>query len=67
MGNLSLWSIITNKSSLLLAEAKLDAMNQEGNVKVNFIVRFIAFYKFSVTVSGLWQSKSWYQARYQQQ
>ncbi len=29
LGNLSLWSVISNESSLLLATTKSDAMNQE--------------------------------------
>ncbi len=42
MGNLRLWSVISNMSRFLL---KVDTVNKEWNIKVVFIT----FYKFSVT------------------
>ena len=44
MGNLSLWSVISNVMSQSAMTAEADAMKKEGDIKV------IAFYKFSVTV-----------------
>ena len=48
-GNLSLWSVIPNESSVAARQAKSGTMNEEANV--NFCNVFMKFYKFCVTVT----------------
>lgn len=43
VGNLSLWSIAPNVSSIFLGITKADAMNEEWNVKVNFLKKDYSF------------------------
>jgi len=43
VGNLSLWSVTSNVSSLFFGTAKADAMNEEWNTKVNFLRNVYSF------------------------
>lgn len=43
LGNLSLWSVISNESSLFLGMAKSDAMNQEGILRIMPQYKLIKF------------------------
>ena len=43
VGNLSLWSVISNVSSLFFVTAKADAVNEEWNIKVNFLRKVYGF------------------------
>ena len=43
VGNLSLWSVISNVSSLFFGTAKADAVNEEWNIKVNFLRKVYGF------------------------
>ena len=43
VGNLSLWSVISNVSSLFFGTAKADAVNEEWNIKVNFLWKVYGF------------------------
>ena len=43
VGNLSLWSVISNVSSLFFGTAKADVVNEEWNINVNFLRKVYGF------------------------